>query len=94
MWENRNAYEILLGKPKGNKPLGRTRHRWVENVKIDFRGIEWGDVDCIDLAQDRGKWRALVNTATNFRVPLNAGKFLSRCTIGCFSRRAQLHEVS
>jgi hypothetical protein len=61
---------------------------------MDLRETGWGDMDRIDLAQDRDKRRAVVNTVMNYRVPENAGKFLSSCTIGRFSRRAQLHEVS
>jgi hypothetical protein len=64
----------------------------VDNIKIDLREIAWDGVDWIDLAQDRGQWRALVNTVMNLRVPQNAGKFLSGCTIGSFSRRAQLRK--
>jgi hypothetical protein len=52
-----------------------------------------GDMDWIDLAEDRDQWRVLVNTVMNLRVPQNAGKFLSSCTTGGFSRRAQLHEL-
>jgi hypothetical protein len=65
----------------------------MDNVKMDLREIGWGGVDWIDMAHDRDQWRALVNTAMNLRVPENAGKFLSSCTIGDFSRRTQLHEV-
>jgi hypothetical protein len=65
----------------------------VDNIKKDLREIGWVGVYWIDLAQDRNQWRALVFTVMNLRVPLNAGKFLSSCTIGGFSRRAQLHEV-
>jgi hypothetical protein len=64
----------------------------VDNIKMDIREIVWDGIDWIDLAQDRDQWRALVNTLMNLRVPYNAGKFLSSCTIGGFSRRAQLHE--
>jgi hypothetical protein len=59
---------------------------------MDLREIGWDGMDWIALAQDRDRWRALVNTVMNLRVPDNAGKFLSICTICGFSRRAQLHE--
>jgi hypothetical protein len=67
--ENRNAYRILVGKPEGERPLGRPRSRWVDNIKIDLREIGWNSVDWVDLAQDRDQWRALVNTVVNLRVP-------------------------
>jgi hypothetical protein len=90
MGGKRNAYRILVGKPKG--PLGRPRHRWVDNIKMDLRETWWDVMDWIDLAQDRDQWRALVNMVMNLRVPQNSWKFLSGCTIGSFSRRAQLRE--
>jgi hypothetical protein len=69
MKETRNAYRILVGKPEGKRPLGRPRRRWVDNIKIDLRVIEWDSRDSIDLAQHRNQWRALVNTVMNLRVP-------------------------
>jgi hypothetical protein len=69
MWEKRNAYRILVGKPEGKKPLGRPRRRRVGNIKMYLREIGWGGMDWIDLAEDRDQWRALVNTVTNLRVP-------------------------
>jgi hypothetical protein len=63
-----------------------------DNIKMDLRSMGW--MDWIDPAQDRDQWRAVVNTVMNLRVSQNAGKFLSSCTIGSFSRRTQLHEVS
>jgi hypothetical protein len=66
--EKRNAYRILVRKPKGNRPLGRPRSRW-EDIRMDLRQIGWGGMDWIDLAQDRNQWRALVNTVMNLRVP-------------------------
>jgi hypothetical protein len=90
--EKRNAYRIFVGKPERKGPLGRPRCRWVENIKIDLREKGWDGMDWIDLAQDRDQWRALVNMVMNFQVPSNAGKFLSTCTIGNFSRRAQLRK--
>jgi hypothetical protein len=67
--EKRNACRILVGKPEGNRPLGRPRCRWVDNIKIDIRGIVWDGMDWIDLAQDRDQWKDLVDTVMNLRVP-------------------------
>jgi hypothetical protein len=64
-----NAYRILVGKPEGKRPLGRPRCRCVDNINMDLREIGWGNMDWIDLAQDRNLWRALVNTVMNLRVP-------------------------
>jgi hypothetical protein len=58
-----------VGKPEGKRLLGRPRRRWMDNIKMDLREIEWDGVDWIDMAQDRGEWRALVNTVLNLRVP-------------------------
>jgi hypothetical protein len=67
--EKINAYRILVGKPEGKRPLGRGRHRWNDNIKMDLGDIGWGGMDWIDMAQDRDQWRALVNTVMNLRVP-------------------------
>jgi hypothetical protein len=69
MGEKMNAYKIFVGKPEGMRPLGRPRRRWVDNIKLDLREIEWVGVDWIDLVQDKDQWRALVNTVTNLWVP-------------------------
>jgi hypothetical protein len=69
MGEKRDAYRILVGKPEGKRPLERPRRRWEDNIRMDLREIGWGGMDWIDLAQDRDKWRALVNTVMNLRVP-------------------------
>jgi hypothetical protein len=61
--EKRNAYRILVGKPEGKSPLGRSRRTWEDNIKMDLREIGWGGLDWIDLAQDRDQWRAVVNAA-------------------------------
>jgi hypothetical protein len=67
-WEKRNAYRILVGKPEGKRPLGRPRHRWLDNIRMDVREIVWGGMDWIDVVQDRDQWRALANTVMNLRV--------------------------
>jgi hypothetical protein len=64
-----NAYRILVGKSEGRRPLGRPRHWWVDNIKMDLREIGWDGVDLVNLAQDTDQWRALVNTVMNLRVP-------------------------
>jgi hypothetical protein len=61
MGARRGAYRALVGKPEGTRPLGRHRHRWEDNIKMDLRKVGWGGTDWINLAQDRDRWRALVN---------------------------------
>jgi hypothetical protein len=68
MGERRGAYTALVGKPEGRRPLGRPRHRWEDNIKMDLREVGWGGMDWINLAQDRDRWRALVNTVMKLRV--------------------------
>jgi hypothetical protein len=63
------VYRLLLGKPQGKRPLGRPRRRWIDNIKIDLLEIGVNVVDWIGLAQDRYRWRALVNSVMNLRVP-------------------------
>jgi hypothetical protein len=60
---------VLVGKPEGNIPLGRPRHRWKDNIKMDLREIRWDGIHCFDLAQERDKRRALVNTVMNLGFP-------------------------
>jgi hypothetical protein len=68
MGEERNAYRLLGRKPEGKRPLRRPRRRWVDNIRMDLGEMGWGDVDWIGLAQDRNRWRALVNSVLNLRV--------------------------
>jgi hypothetical protein len=69
MGEVRGAYNILVGKPGGRRLLGRPRSKWEDNIKMDLGEIGFGDVDWIRLAQDKDRWRALVNTMMSLRVP-------------------------
>jgi hypothetical protein len=63
-----NGEKKKAGKPEGKRPLGRSRRRWVDNIRIDLGKVEWGDVDWMGLAKDRSSWRALVNSVLNLRV--------------------------
>jgi hypothetical protein len=67
--EKKTAYRLLVGKPEGKRPLGRPRRRWVDNISIDLGEMGWVGVVWIGLAQDRNRWRALVNSVLNLRVP-------------------------
>jgi hypothetical protein len=69
MGGKRNAYRLLVGKPEGRRPLGRPRRRRLDNIRMDLVEVGWGDVDWIGLAQDRDRWRALVNSVLNLRGP-------------------------
>jgi hypothetical protein len=69
MWEMKYAYKILVGKSEGNRPFRRPRRRWENNVKMDLREIGLEGIDWIYLAQDKDRWRALVNTVMNLQVP-------------------------
>ena len=63
------AFKILTGKPTGKRPLGRSRHRWENNIKMNLKEIDFNAGDWVDSAHDRDCWRALVNAASNLRVP-------------------------
>jgi hypothetical protein len=69
MGKGRGAYRILVGKPGVRGPLGRSRCRWEDNIKMDLQEVGWGGMDWIDMAQDSDRWRAVVSAVMNFRVP-------------------------
>jgi len=69
MGKRRDIYSVLVRKPEGKKSLGRPRSRWEDNIKMDLQEVECGGVDWIELAQDRYRWRALVNAVMSLRVP-------------------------
>ena len=68
MGEERGVHRVLVGKPEGKRPLGRPRHRWEDNIKMDLQVVGCGCMDWIELAQDRDGWRALVNAVMNLPV--------------------------
>ncbi|KAJ4438708.1 hypothetical protein ANN_14655 [Periplaneta americana] len=70
MGESGNAYRVLVGRPEGKRPLGRPRHRWEDNIKMDLREVGYDGRDWINLAEDRDQWRAYVRAAMNLRVIL------------------------
>jgi len=75
------VYRVLVGKPEGRRPLGRPRRRWKDNIRMDPREVGCGCVDWMELAQDRDRWRAVVNAVMSLRVPRNAGNFLTSCNL-------------
>ena len=85
---------VLLGKSEGRRQLGRSRLRWVDNIRMDLQEVGCAFMDWIGLAQDRDRWRMLVSAVMNLRVPWNAGNFLTSCEPVSFSRRTLHHGVS
>jgi hypothetical protein len=69
MGKGRGVYRVLVGRPKGKRPVGRPRNRWEDNLKLDLREIGINGANWIQLAQDRVQWRAFVNMVMNLRVP-------------------------
>jgi hypothetical protein len=69
MGEKRGVYRVLVGKLEGKKPLGRPRRRWKDSIKTDLQEVGCGGMDWIEVAQDRDRWRAVVNTVMNLRFP-------------------------
>ena len=69
MEEGRDVHKVLVGKPDGKRPLGRPRRSWEDNIKMDLQEVGRGGGDWMELTQDRDRWRALLSTVMNFRVP-------------------------
>jgi len=78
MGERRGVYRVLVGKAERNRPLGGPRSKWEGNIKLDLQEVVCWAMEWIELAQDRDRWRAVVNAIMNFRVPQNVGNFLAR----------------
>jgi hypothetical protein len=76
MGEKRFAYRILVGRPEGRRPLGKLRRRWKDNIKMYLQDVGWG-MDWIELAQDRDRWRTLVNAVMNPWGSIKCGEFLN-----------------
>jgi len=81
-------------KPEGKRPLRRPRLRWEDNSKLDLQEVGCGGMDWIDVAQDRDRWRSLVDMVVNLWVPFNAGNYLTSLKPVSFSRRILFHDVS
>ena len=94
MGEGRGVHRVLVGKPEGKRPLGRPRRRWEDNIKMDLQEVGGGWEDWMELAQDRDRWRSLVSTVMNLRVPKMRGISRLAAEPVSFSRRTLLHGVS
>jgi len=92
--ERRAVYGVLVGNHEGKRPLGRPTRRWEDNIKMHIQKVRCGGLDWIKPAQDRYRWRALVNAVMNLRVPQNAGNFLTSLKPISCSRKTLLHGVS
>jgi hypothetical protein len=88
MRERIGVYRVLVGKPEGKRPLRRSRRRWEDNIEMDFQEVRCGSTDWIELAEDRDRWRALVNVVMNLRVPYNVKNFLTNLKPVSFSKRS------
>jgi hypothetical protein len=71
--EGRGVHRVLVGKPEGKGPMGRPRRRWEDNIKMDLQEVGGGCGDWMELARDRDRWRAFMNTVMNLRVPKMQG---------------------
>jgi hypothetical protein len=91
--EKRNVYRLLVGKPEGKRPLGRPRRRWIDNIKMYILEIVLSVVDWIGLAQDRYRWRALVNLVRTFGFHKMLGNYRAAAKLG-LSSGTQLRRVS
>jgi hypothetical protein len=79
MGEEREGHRVLVGKPEGKRPLVIPRRRWEDNIKMDVDEVGGGRGDWMELAWDTDRWRALLSTVKNLRVPYNAGNYLVSC---------------
>jgi hypothetical protein len=77
MEERRGVYSILVVKSEGKRPLGRSRLRWKDNIKMDLQEVEWGEHGLIGAGLDRDRWRTFVNAIMILRVPQDAGNLLT-----------------
>jgi len=75
--ERRGVYRVLVGNGEGKRPLGRLRRRWEDNIKMDLQEVGCGGMDWIGLAQDRDRWRVVVNAVMNIQVPYSVGNFMT-----------------
>jgi hypothetical protein len=95
MGKRRGVYRGLVGNPEGKSPLRRHWRRYEDNIKMDVQAVVCGCMDWIELAQDKERWQAFVNAVMKFRVPLNAGKFLtiSKAILIYIQQDATLHDL-
>jgi len=82
MGERRGIYRVVVGKPEGKRSLERPRRRWEDNIKMDLQEVGCGGMDWIELAQNRDRWRALVNAVMNLRGSIKCGEFLDSLQTG------------